>query len=758
MKFGIGQSVMRGEDIRHLTGDARFLDDIAMDGVLRAYILRSPIAHGRISACDVAVARDMPGVALIWTHQDIAEQLNPIGDLLGLTQSDGTPFNNAPMPHLADGTVRFVGQPVALIVASSLNEARDAAEAIALDITDLPVVVDPLAAQSAPALHDHMPDNRYYTWSVGDLSAAEAAFSKADHVTRVDVVNQRLVVNSMEPRAILVRHDTNGWEAWIGNQGVHAARNGLARDMGVSPDQIRVHAPDIGGGFGMKLMNHPEYGLCALAAKELGRPVKWVGDRSESFLSDVQARDLRTTAEGAFARDGRLLGMRWRSVSNVGAYPSGYGMGVHTNFSGNLIGGVYDVQDAFHEVRGVATNTTPTDAYRGAGRPEVLHVMERLMSTAAAELGLDQVEIRRKNLIRQDQVPYKTVGGITFDALDAHGTLSIAVENAGLNEAPARAADAATRDALHGTGVAYYFERTGGGPVENATVTLTDGGDVEIMVGTQSTGQGHATAWAQIVHEKLGLPLDKIRLLAGDSAALVAGGGTGGSRSAIQASRVLLAASDDLIEQAMQEAEEMLEVGRADLTFDPETARISVAGTDRHVTLDQIREKAGVLTGSGSVDNTITTTPNGAHIAEVEVDRQTGKIMLTRYTVADDFGNVINPLLVEGQVMGGVVQGIGQVLTEAFIQDADTGQPLSGSFMDYAMPRADDVPMIDVTLNAVPTPSNPLGIKGCGEAGSVAALGAVSNAVMDALRKAGVERLDPPYTPARVWAALHAVT
>ncbi|MBB5516756.1 carbon-monoxide dehydrogenase large subunit [Rubricella aquisinus] len=755
MKFGIGQSVTRGEDIRHLKGAAAFLDDIAMEDVLRAYILRSPVAHGRITSCDVSDARDMPGIALIWTHEDIAGRLTPIGDLLGLTQSDGTPFLNAPMPHLADDTVRFVGQPVALIVASTVEAARDAAEAIVLEIDDLPVIVDPLAAQSARALHPTVPENRYYTWSVGDQAAAEAAFAKADHVTRVDVVNQRLVVNSMEPRAILVRHGDTGWEAWIGNQGVHAARNALARDLGVEADDIRVHAPDIGGGFGMKLMNHPEYGLCALAAKTLGQPIKWVGDRSESFLSDVQARDLRTTAEGAFARDGRLLGMRWQSISNVGAYPSGYGMGVHTNFSGNLIGGVYDVQDAFHEVRGVATNTTPTDAYRGAGRPEVLHVMERLMSTAAAELGLDQVEIRQKNLIRPEQIPYKTVGGITFDALDAHGTLAIAVDKADLAAAPDRAADAAARGALHGTGVAYYFERTGGGPVENATVSLTETGEVEIMVGTQSTGQGHATAWAQIVHEKLGLPLDRIRLLAGDSAALVAGGGTGGSRSAIQASRVLLAASDDLIEQALGEAEEMLEVGRADLTYDPDTARISVAGTDRHVTLDQVREKAGVLTGSGSVNSTITTTPNGAHIAEVEVDRDTGKVTLTRYTVADDFGNVINPLLVEGQVMGGVVQGIGQILTEAFVLDAETGQPLSGSFMDYAMPRADDVPMIDVTLNAVPTPSNPLGIKGCGEAGSVAALGAVSNAVMDALRKAGIERLDPPYTPARVWAALN---
>ncbi|MEO0999785.1 MAG: molybdopterin cofactor-binding domain-containing protein, partial [Pseudomonadota bacterium] len=431
MKFGMGQPVTRREDIRFLTGTGQYVDDVPADGVLIARVLRSPVAHGRMTALDVAEARTLPGVHSVLTHADIADRLTPMTCAMPVTQADGTPAATAPQPHLANGTVRFVGEPVAWIVAESAAAAEDAAEAILLDIEDLPPLPDSAAARApgAPALHPHLPGNRLYTWSVGDRAAAEAALAGSAHVVRAQVLNQRVVVASMEPRAILATHDTeSGWEIWIGSQGSHAMKRMMAKDLGVSPDLIRIHTPDVGGGFGMKLMDHPEYALALLSAADLGRPVKWVGDRSESFLSDSQGRGIETEAAAGFDAEGRLTGLLWHSVSNVGAYNSTASNAVHTAFSANLIGGVYDVRAVYHEVTGVVTNTTPMDAYRGAGRPEVLHVMERLMGAGAAALGLDPAEIRRRNVIRPEQLPYKTVGGITFDSLEAAAILDRAAE------------------------------------------------------------------------------------------------------------------------------------------------------------------------------------------------------------------------------------------------------------------------------------------------------------------------------------------
>ncbi|MEL6680128.1 MAG: molybdopterin cofactor-binding domain-containing protein, partial [Pseudomonadota bacterium] len=465
-RFGVGQPVRRTEDVRFLTGAGGYLDDLPFEAVRHMAILRSPVAHGRIRSISTEAAT-IEGVDLIYTFADIRGRLSPITSTMPLIQSDGTPFLQAGLPHLADDMVRFVGQPIAVVVAADPHLAQDAVEQIEVDIEERPALVDPMSAMTSPAIHPDVPHNRLYDWEMGDLAGADEALARADHVVRIEVTNQRIAVNAIEPRGIIATYDAEtGWEVWVGNQGVHAAKRGLIADLAVHADRVRVHAPDIGGGFGMKLMNHPEYGLAALAAQDLGLPVKWIATRSEGFLSDVQARDLRTVAEAGFDRRGRLKGLRWSSVSNMGAYTSNAGMGVHTSFSANLIGGVYDVAHVHHRVQGVLTTTPPTDAYRGAGRPEVLHVMERLMSQAAQELGLDQVEIRRRNLIRPEQIPYRTQGGITFDALDALGTLERAAELADVD-------GFGSRPGLRGLGVAYYFERTGGSPVEHTRFTLT---------------------------------------------------------------------------------------------------------------------------------------------------------------------------------------------------------------------------------------------------------------------------------------------
>ncbi|WP_316013706.1 xanthine dehydrogenase family protein molybdopterin-binding subunit [Roseobacter sp. HKCCA0434] len=755
MKFGIGQSARRIEDPRLLKGEGRFVDDAAPEGSLWMQVIRSDVAHGDLAPVDLADALAMPDVVGGFTAGDISGRLSPISAAMPLKQADGTDFADLPQPHLAQARVLYVGQPVAVLFARSRRAALDAAEQVFVEVEERPALVTATDAKAGAPLHDGLDGNVFYRWQVGDAAAVDAAFAAAEHRIAMQVRNQRLAVSPVEPRGIRIRYDeAEGWDLTVSNQGVHAIRNDLARDLGVPTDRIRVHAPDVGGAFGLKLIDHPEYALACLGAQQFGAEVRWTSTRSEALLTDLQARDLDTQAEAAFDAEGRLTGLRWRSTSNVGAFVPGYGAAVHTAFSGHLIGGLYDVAAVDHVVEGVVTNTAPVDAYRGAGKPEVLHVMERLMDRAATKIGLDPVEIRRRNLIRPEQIPYVTAGGIDFDALDAPAILDLAVEKADLAGYPARRAEAEAQGLVAGLGLACYYERTGGGPVEMATVEIGADGRTLLDVGTQSGGQGHETAWAQIVSDRLGLDPATMRLATPDSARLPDGGGTGGSRSAVQASRSFLLACEDVVKKAKAAAEDLLEVAAADLTF--EDGRITVAGTDRSMTLVEIARATGGLTGAGDVNSKITTTPNGTHVAEILLDPETGRVTLDRYTVVDDFGHVINPMLVEGQVHGGVAQGIGQVLCEAVAWDAD-GQPLTGSFMDYALPRAADLSMIDVAFHAVPTPSNPLGLKGAGEAGSVAAVPATANAVCDALARLGVDDLAPPYTPGRVWAALDAV-
>ncbi|MEM7496811.1 MAG: xanthine dehydrogenase family protein molybdopterin-binding subunit [Pseudomonadota bacterium] len=761
MKFGIGQHVQRVEDLRLLRGEGAYVDDLSLPGQAHAALLRAPVAHGRVVSVDAEAARGMPGVLLVWTHDDLGDRLAPLGSEVPLQHE----IAKVSVTHLAGDKVRYVGQPIAFVVAESRAAAEDAAEAIIADIEELPAIADPIAAlePGAPELHTAAPGNLAYAYECGDEAATDAAFARASRVVRVPVVNQRIVVSSIEPRCINVRYhgESQRWEAWTSSQGVFGMRAKLAKALGVEPDRVRVHTADVGGAFGMKLMDHPEYALCALAAERLGRPVKWIGSRSEAFLSDAQGRDMRGEVEGAFDAEGRCLAMRMRTVSGIGAHFSTAGAAVHTIFSAPLLGGLYDIGAMHASVRGAFLNTPPTDAYRGAGRPETIYATERLMDAAARAFGMDRAAFRRLNLLRADQLPHPSAGGLTFDSLDCARVLDRALAMADYEGFEDRAAEAERRGRLRGIGVTYYFERTGGGPVEHTKFELEgdspESAVLRIRIGTQNSGQGHETAWAQIAHETLGLDIARIQVMPGDSDGLPGGGGTGGSRSTVKAGQVLPVAADKLIEAGRAQAAEMLEAADADIEYDAEAAAYRIAGTDRTVDLAAVAAAAGGLSSAADVNEANTTFPNGCHICEVEVDPETGVVEILAYTIVDDFGRMINPMLVEGQVHGGIVQGLGQALCEAAVWDAETGQPLTGSFMDYALPRAGDVPNFELAFEEVPTPTNPLGVKGCGEAGSVGGIPAGSLAVLDALWRGGVrEDVQTPYTPLKVWQALDA--
>ncbi len=773
MKFGVGQAMRRKEDDRFLRGTGRFVDDITHDGQLYAAFLRSPYAHAIVGGIDTSAAKSAPGVKAVYTCQDAdAHGLVDLGDVSGLKQADGSAIAPVAMPHLARGRVRFVGQPIAMVVADSVGQARDALELIEVDFTDLPSVTVPQTAlaDDAPLLHDDAPSNLSYTWEMGEQAATDAAFANAAHVAKLALQNQRIVVSAMEPRAINAQYDAkiDRWTLHIGTQGSHSMRGRVAAGLGLAAteaaNRIRVITPDVGGGFGMKLMVHPEYAVCALAAKLLDRPVKWTADRTESFLSDAQGRDVFGEIEGAFDADGRLLAIRFDGLSNLGAYYSMVGAAIHTIFSVPLLGAMYRCPVAFARTRGVFTNTTPTDAFRGAGRPEMVYFTERLLEKAAWDLGVSSDEIRRRNLLTEPEMPYDTwSNGSHYDSGDCVRMLDTALEAADHANTPARKAEASNRGKLRGVGVSYYMERTGGGPVENARIRVKANGRIDAWIGTQSTGQGHETAWAQLIHEKLGVDPAVIDFPQGDSDLLDAGGGTGGSRSVIMAHRCFFLAADDVIEQGRQTASEKLEAAIADIEFSAvEGGLFRVAGTDR--TLSLFEAAAGAedalggeaLLGVGGVKDRESTYPNGAHVAEVEIDPDTGSIELVKYTIADDFGRIVNPLIASGQVHGGTAQGIGQALFEGTVYAPESGQPLTGSYMDYNLPRADGFPFFENSfVEDYPAKTNPLGVKGCGEAGTVGGTPTVMLAILDALRERGVEDMPLPATPQRIWEALN---
>ncbi len=755
-KFGRSQPVRRVEDVRFLTGAGGYIDDIAPADALAAQFLRSAVAHGRIAALDVSAARAAPGVHLVLTCADLeAAGLDIHIRASRITNRDGSRGARTLRPMLARDRVRFVGEPVALVVAETVAQARDAAELIELEIDDLDPHV--AVAPGGPELHDTAPGNLAFDFALGDAAAVDAALARAARVTTCVVEDNRIIVNSLEPRGVTARMEDGRLHVAVNGQGVWQPKKDLVRYLRMDAAKVRVTNPDTGGGFGMKGCSYPEMFAVAQAARTLGRPVHWMSDRSEAMQSDNAGRDLVSTATMGFDADHRLIAYKVDTVANMGAYNSQFAQEIQTDLFARVLPGVYDVQTVAMTCKGVYTNTAPVDAYRGAGRPEAIFVLERAMDHAARELGIDPWALRRRNFIPADAFPYLSATGMTYDVGDFHMVLDRVRAEADVAGFPARRAAAAARGRLRGLGLCYYIESILGDPDETAKIVFEEGGAVALHVGTQSTGQGHETVFASFLSDHTGIPADAIRVVQGDSDVIPHGGGTGGSRSATVQSTATLATVEAMIAAFIPFLADTLEVPVDDIGFDGE--RFRAKGSNRQPTLREAAEMAreagrdDLLAHSRTIVLENRSFPNGAHVAEVEIDPETGVLRVERYTVVDDFGNLLNPMLVEGQIHGGVAQGIGQAVTERAVYD-ETGQLLTASFMDYAMPRADDVPMISFTSTPVPSLYNPLGMKGCGEAGTVGALAAVANAVHDAVAELGITGLQMPFTPLRLWQAM----
>ncbi len=763
MKYGVSQPVTRKEDQRLLTGQGRYTDDHDLEDQAIAYVLRSPHAHAVIRGIDARAAGTAPGVVCVLTGADLeADGLGLPPCLHPPANRDGSHCTVPPHALLKRDRVRHVGDPVALVVAETLDQARDAAELIEIDYEPLPVVTDTARAiePGAPQLWDFAPRNINIDWEVGDEAATDAAFAAAAHVTRLDLVNNRVVVNPMEPRAALGAYDAEAgsYLLYVPSQTSHMVRDILARDIfGIAPDKVRVITPDVGGGFGMKVF-FAEYALVLWAARKIGRPVKWTCERSHGFLSDSQGRDHVTHAELALDSDGKFLAVRAETIANMGGYLATFGPNVPAK---KVQPAVYDIRAAYVSVKTVYTNTVPVDAYRGAGRPEATYVIERLIDVAAGELGIAPGELRRRNYIPPEAMPYTTVFDMTYDSGEFARNMDDAVALADWQGFAARRDETRAAGKLRGIGMAYYVDTTGGPVIdaEYAGIRFESDGTMTVLSGCQASGQGHETAYAQLVVERLGAPFDKVNVHQGDTLEIPKGYGTGGSRSLMDGGGAVLAAADEVIENGKRLAAKDLEVAAADLEF--ADGHYRVAGTDRRIGLFDVaalcRAEDGVeLSGEGIFRPQATSFPNGCHVCEVEIDPDTGAVALMGYTVVDDFGRVVNPLLVAGQVHGGVVQGVGQALVEHTVYDDDTGQLLTGTFMDYGMPRASDLPHFTTQWNEIPCLTNPLGVKGAAEAGTVGALPAVINAIVDALAEFGVTHVDMPATPEHVWQTLRS--
>ncbi len=753
-KFGKSQPVKRNEDQRFLTGQGHYMDDRMPENALFAAFLRSPVAHGRITGLDLEDARASDGVRLVMSLSDLSDAgIDTVMNAATVANRDGSK-GAAPDRHmLAKDRVRFVGEPVAVVIADSLIQAREAVEVIAFETDDLPAKID--VSAGGETLHPEAPDNRAFDWGLGDEEATQAAFDAAVHTVSLDVHDNRVIVNSIEPRGCQADWADGRLHLSYGGQGVWGMKAQLAQKLGLEPDAIRVTTPDVGGGFGMKAMPYPEYFCVAVAAMKLGQPVHWMSDRSEAMLSDHHGRDLTSLAELAFDADHRITAYRVHSRMNLGAYNSHFAQAIQTNLFSRVLMGVYDVQTTYLRVEGFYTNTTQVDAYRGAGRPEAIYVLERVMDRAARELGIDPWDLRRKNFIRPEAFPYKSATGETYDVGDFDMVLTRAGQQT-QGFAVRKSADA-ENGLIRGQGLCYYIESILGDPSEGAKVEFCEDGSVNLYVGTQSNGQGHETVYAQFLSDQTGIPTDRITVVQGDSDRLEQGGGTGGSRSVTVQSNATLVTVDTMIAAFTPYLAGKMGVEEKDVRFDHETFR--APGSNLTPTLIEAAEMAradgrtDLLQHEARAKLEARSYPNGAHVAEVVIDSYTGETWVDRYTVVDDFGNLINPMLAEGQVHGGVVQGIGQALNEHVVHD-EYGQLLTASLMDYALPRAAEIPMIKFTSAPVPSTANPMGMKGCGEAGTVGALAAVANAVQDALWDHGVRQADMPFTPHRVWELL----
>lgn len=757
-KFGMGASVLRKEDRNFLTGKGRYTDDITPAGTLHAHVLRSPMAKARFTIGSLDEARAAPGVHLVLTGADTAHLGNLKSGAMQ-KQPDGTFAPTKDIPILCRERVQYVGDAIAFIVADSRSQAQDAAELIEIDFEDEEPAVDTAAAldDGAPLVWPDLGSNRAFRYHVGDKAKSEAAFAKADRVVETSFKNNRLVSNYMEPRAALAEWDaaSEHFTLTTGSQGVHSMQEILAKQVfGIGKDKLRVITPDVGGGFGPKTFVYREYALVMEAARRLGRPVKWTGDRTEHFMTDAQGRDNVVKAEMALDKDGRFLALRVNLIANMGAYISQYGPFIP--FVGvSMSTGVYDIRALDVTIDGVYTNTCPVDAYRGAGRPEAAFLLEKLVDECARQTGLGRDEIRRRNFIRPEQFPYTTQTGRKYDVGEFEGHMNLCMERAGWADFDKRAEEAARRGRIRGIGMATYIEACAFAGSEPAHVTLNGDGTVTLAIGTQSNGQGHATAYAQFVAEKLNLDIDRITVHQGDTSVLAKGGGTGGSRSiplgGVSASR----AGEDLAEKIRKIAADELEASAADIELVDGTARI--VGTDRSLDFSAIAKAARQpddLKGFGEFVQDEATYPNGTHICEVEIDPATGDTLLVGYWIVDDFGATVNPVLLAGQVHGGVAQGVGQALTEDTVYSED-GQLVTATFMDYGMPRADLLPDIHFETRNVPSTTNAMGIKGAGEAGTIGATPAVHNAVVDALWRAyGINHIEMPSTPSRLWSAI----
>ncbi|MCR9071206.1 MAG: xanthine dehydrogenase family protein molybdopterin-binding subunit [Alphaproteobacteria bacterium] len=766
-KFGIGQGMKRLEDQRFLTGTGQYTDDLPFDGALKAFVLRSPVAHADIASLDVSAAQRAPGVKAVLTGADLAaDGVKPLPCGALLKGRDGKKAVGPDYPLLVTDRVRHVGDAVALIVAETLDQARDAAELIDVEYVELPAVPGLSAVDGGATVWEAAPGNLCLDWETGDAAAVEAGFAKAAKVAELQLVNNRIVVNSIEPRGAVgvVDAATGDVTLYVSTQGPHGVRDVIAGVLDIDPAKFRCVSPDVGGGFGMKIFPYREHALVLWAAGKLGRPVKWIAERGESFVSDTQGRDHVSHARLALDADGRFLALSVDTKADLGAYLSLYGPAIPTVAGSGMLAGLYATPAIHVRVRNYFTNTLPVDAYRGAGRPEAAYLIERLVDVAAKVAGLPRDEIRRRNFIPASAMPFTTALGETYDSGDFAAHLDKALERADWAGIDARKAASAKTGKLRGIGISTYVEACGGGGPEWSDIRIEPDGTIVVPIGTRSTGQGHETAYTQLVSETFGVDNDKVRIVQGDTAAIENGAGTDGSRSLPAGGSALHMAIQSVSAKARMLAGYLLEAADADLEL--ADGKFTVVGTDRSITLGELAAAAsdpaqmpeGIEPGLEAKEMykpAASTYPNGTHVCEVEIDPDTGIVDLVQFTVVDDFGEVVNPLLLEGQVHGGVAQGVGQALFERTVYD-ERAQLVTGSLMDYCLPRADNVPPVDFSMSPTRCTTNPLGVKGCGEAGAIGAPPAVINAVLDALAPAGVTDIDMPATPDSIWAAIQA--
>ncbi len=744
------RSLRRLEDERFLTGRGRYVDDACAVGELHAVFVRSPHAHAALGAIDATEAMAMAGVRAVLTAGDLmADGAKPMPCVVNPASLE--PIIVPPRYALTSGRVRYVGDPVALVVADDPVAARDAAAQVIVDYQSLPSVTElaEALADGAPEIWSEAPGNLAFRFQRGDQAAVEAAFATAAHSVSLDLVNNRVIATAMETRGAVARHDpaTGRLHLEVSGQDVHGLRRELAVALGLPLDMLHVHCPDVGGGFGMKNVLYPEYPALLMAARRLGRPVRWIADRTEDFLSGVHGRDNLTTARLALDESGRFLALDVATMGNLGAYASSYGPGPITNSPASAMGGLYAIPAIFMDVRGAYTNTVPIDAYRGAGKPEASYIIERLIDVAARQTGFDRVELRRQNLIRA--FPYEGALGVVMDTGRFDDNLQLAVAEARREDLPRRRQEAATRGRLLGQGIACFLETSRGQPTEGGGVRFPVDGGIDLLIGTQSNGQGLETSFAQLAAAQLGMPIYLFRVVQADTDLIATGGGHGGARSVVMAGTALRMAIDEALSKARREAARLLQTDPDLLSFEDGVFRITDGAS---ISIgDLVRAlPAGALDSDALNPADQFVFPYGCHVAEVEIDPDTGSVALIRYLAIDDYGVLINPLLTEGQVQGGLAQGIGQAMLESVAYDPDSGQLLSASFLDYAVPRADDLPWLEVQFTEHPTRRNPLGAKGAGQAGAIGAPAAIMNAIADAL---GVRHVDMPATPERVWRA-----